>query len=117
MGKNQERIKRIGSDFPGEKLFEPLKGIHLAVNREGPERISVEEAIACYTTGSAYAENREDSKGSISPGKLADFVILSEDPLSVPTDTIESLKVVQTIVGGKPVYQSEPLAELAPLEE
>ena len=104
----------FGSDYPGESFFEPLRGIHLAVNRDGPERISVEEALACYTRESAFAEFREDIKGTISPGKLADFVVLSASPLDVPPDTIEHLRVVQTIVGGKAVYQSEALTEVKP---
>ena len=102
----------FGSDYPGEGFYEPLRGIHLAVNREGPERITVEEAIGCYTRGSAYAEVYEDSKGTITPGKLADLVVLSGDPLSVPPGEIEKLSVVQTIVGGKAVYQTQPLTVL-----
>ena len=97
----------FGSDYPGEAFFDPLRGIHLVVNREGPERITAREALECYTLGSAYAEMREDSKGSISPGKLADLVVLSDDILSVPGDQIGSIKVLQTIVGGRSVYQSE----------
>jgi predicted amidohydrolase YtcJ len=97
----------FGSDYPGEAFFGPLRGIQLVVNREGPESITAGEALECYTLGSAYAEMREDSKGSISPGKLADLVVLSDDILSVPSDQIGSIKVVQTIVGGRSVYQSE----------
>ena len=104
----------FGSDYPGESFFEPLRSIHLAVNREGPERITVEEALACYTRESAYAEFEEESKGSISPGKLADFVILSDDPLSVPREEIEKLQVTHTIVGGELVYQAHALAEIRP---
>ena len=103
----------FGSDYPGEGFYEPLRGIHLAVNREGPERITVEEALACYTIGSAHAELCEDTKGSITPGKLADFVVLSDDPLSIPAADIEKLRVIQTIVGGKAVFEDQPLAELA----
>jgi predicted amidohydrolase YtcJ len=103
----------FGSDYPGEGFYEPLRGIHLAVNRDGPERISVEEAFSCYTLGSAHAEFREDSKGSITPGKLADLVVLSDDPLSVPAGEIGKLKVIQTLVGGEAVYQVEPLTVLS----
>ncbi len=99
----------FGSDFPGEKFYEPLRGIHLAVNRDGPERIGVEEALYGYTQGSAYAECREDVKGSITPGKLADLVVLSADPLSVPVEEIGRLQVIQTIVGGETVYEARPL--------
>jgi predicted amidohydrolase YtcJ len=103
----------FGSDYPGEGFYEPLRGIHLAVNRDGPERISVEEAFTCYTLGSAHAEFLEDSKGSITPGKLADLVVLSDDPFSVPTGEIGKLQIIQTIVGGEAVYQAEPLAGLS----
>jgi hypothetical protein len=104
----------FGSDYPGESFFEPLRAIHLVVNREGPENISVEEALACYTTGSAFAENREEEKGSVSPGKLADYVILSDNPLTAPPENLEKIQVVQTIVGGEAVYEAEPLARINP---
>lgn len=104
----------FGSDYPGEPFYEPLRGIDLAVNRESKERITVEEALACYTRESAYAERKESSKGSITPGKLADFVILSDDPLSIPATDMRKLRVLQTIVGGEAVYAAETLAEIKP---
>ncbi len=94
----------FGSDVPGEETLDPLLGISLAVNREGPEAITAREALACYTKESAYAEGQEDQKGTISPGKLADFAVLSGDPLTVPTDDIAQIQVLETIVGGKTVY-------------
>jgi predicted amidohydrolase YtcJ len=97
----------FGSDFPGESFFDPIRGIHLAVNREGPERITAAEALACYTLGSAYAEFRENEKGSITPGKLADFAVLSDSIVDVPEEEIINLRVVETIVGGKTVFKRE----------
>lgn len=94
----------FGSDYPGEAFYEPIRAIHLAVNREGEERITAEEALRCYTTGSAYAEKKEDVKGTISVGKYADFAVLSEDILTVPADRIETVRVIETIVDGKSVY-------------
>jgi predicted amidohydrolase YtcJ len=73
----------------------------------GPEqKISVEEAIRIYTLGSAYASFEEDVKGSIEAGKLADFVVLSDDPTGVSPDRIKDIKVEKTFVGGEVVYAS-----------
>ncbi len=95
----------FGSDFPGEGTYDPLLGVHLVVNREGPEAISAEEALFCYTAGSAHAEFREDRKGTIEAGKLADLTILSDDPTSVDPERIRDITVEMTIVGGKVVYE------------
>ena len=97
----------FGSDYPGEATYDPMFGIHLAVNRDGPERISVDEAIAAYTTGSAYAEFAEDRKGRLSPGYLADMAILSADPASVPPERIREIGVEATIIGGRTVWSSD----------
>ncbi len=63
------------------------------------------EAIQCYTINSAYSGFEEDIKGSIEPGKLADIIVVSDDPLSVPVDKIKD-KVKMTIIDGKTVYAS-----------
>jgi hypothetical protein len=94
----------FGSDIPGEATCDPLLHIHYAVNREGPERVSAEEALRCYTTGSAYAEFMENRKGRLAPGMLADFAVLSDDLLSVPPERIRNIRVLETVVGGKSVY-------------
>ena len=73
----------FGSDFPGEPSLDPMLGIHYAVNRGGPQRISAEEALRCYTVGSAHAEMQEEVKGSLAPGMLADVAVLSADPTAV----------------------------------
>ncbi len=84
--------------------FSPLYGIHQVVNAPfESQRLSVKEAIKCYTLNSAYASFEEDTRGSIEPGKLADLVILSEDPFANPKN-IEEIKVEQTFMGGKRVY-------------
>jgi len=93
--------------------FEPLLAIQTMVTRKssggkilGPEqKISVEEAIRIYTLGSAYASFEENIKGSIEVGKLADFVILSNDPTKVSPDTIKDILVEKTIVGGNIIYK------------
>ncbi len=95
--------------------FNPLYGIYAAVNRKNfeerdniPEQtISVEEAVQAYTMGSAYAEFQENVKGSISIGKLADLVILSEDIFTMNPNDISKTKVLMTIVDGKIVFESK----------
>jgi len=72
----------------------------------GPEqRIGVEEAIRIFTLGSAYASFEESIKGSIEPGKLADFAVLSADPTRAPLDRIKDIEVEQTFIGGRCVYE------------
>jgi predicted amidohydrolase YtcJ len=95
----------FGSDIPGESTCDPLLSIHMAVNRPGSERISVEEAIRCYTVGSAYAEFMEGRKGALKAGMLADFVVLSRDITSIPPEGIKDCVVLETIVGGAKVYE------------
>ncbi|TFG62138.1 MAG: amidohydrolase [Spirochaetales bacterium] len=97
----------FGSDIPGESTVNPLRIIENTVNRDSPERITAVEAIRAYTMGSAYAEFMEKEKGSITPGKLADMTLLSDDPSAVPADRIHDIKVLMTITGGKVVYKSE----------
>ena len=86
----------------------PLLGIHDMVNRRTgtgapfnvAEAITPAEALRAYTWGSAYASKQERVKGSISPGKLADFTVLSEDPTAVAPDRIAGLEVVATFLDG-----------------
>jgi predicted amidohydrolase YtcJ len=96
----------------------PLFGIYGAVTRQTldgknpngwiPEqKITVEEALKAYTQGSAFAEFQEGEKGTISAGKLADFVILSEDIFTIDPVKIEKVKVLKTIMGGKIVYEAK----------
>ena len=68
------------------------------------QKLTVAEAVEAYTMGSAYAEFQEKEKGSITPGKLADFVVLSDDIFSIPPASIKDVKVEATFVGGKLVY-------------
>ena len=90
----------------------PLWGMACATTRKtrsgidnGPEeRISPEEALRMYTLNGAYASFEEDIKGSIEPGKLADLVVLGDDPLAVDTWEIRNIPVERTIIGGETVY-------------
>lgn len=84
--------------------FNPLLGIHAAVNSNNG--ISVEQAVRAYTLGSAYAEFQEKTKGTIEVGKLADFVILSEDIFDIDKSKIRNARVETTILNGKVIFQS-----------
>ena len=69
------------------------------------QKLSAAEAVEAYTMGSAYAEFQEKEKGSITPGKLADMVILSDDIFSIDPKLIRNVQVESTILGGKVVWQ------------
>jgi len=105
----------FGSDWPVAPL-DPLLGIYAAVTRatldgKNPggwfpeQRLTVEEALRAYTLGAAYAAFQEKEKGTISPGKLADVVVLSDDLFQIPPERIKDVRVEVTIVGGKVVYR------------
>jgi predicted amidohydrolase YtcJ len=70
------------------------------------QKLTIQEAIEAYTMGSAYAEFQENEKGSISAGKLADMVLLSDDVLSIDPVKIRDVKVLKTWVGGKLTYDA-----------
>jgi len=70
------------------------------------QKLTIKEAIEAYTMGSAYAEFQENEKGSITPGKLADMVLLSDDVLSIDPVKIRDVKVLKTWVGGKVTYSA-----------
>lgn len=94
----------------------PLEGIYAAVTRrtldgENPDgwmpeqKITVEETLRAYTCAGAYASYEEERKGTLSPGKLADLVVLDRDLFSIPPESIREAKVTLTVVGGKVVYE------------
>jgi predicted amidohydrolase YtcJ len=72
------------------------------------EGLDVMQAIRLYTTNSAYAGFEEKLKGSIEPGKLADLVVLSEDPFEIAPDGLKEVRVVTTIIGGEVVHTADP---------
>jgi hypothetical protein len=102
-----------GSDFPPGP-FDPRMAIQGMVTRTGwdgqtwgaNQRISVEEALRVNTINGAYNSHEEDIKGSITPGKLADFVVLSDDLFTISKDRIKDIQIVRTVVGGSTVYQA-----------
>jgi len=69
------------------------------------QRISVDEAIKVNTFNGAFASFEESSKGSITEGKLADFVVLADDPHTVAAEKIKDIQIVRTVVGGTSAYQ------------
>jgi len=71
------------------------------------EKLNIEQAIAAYTTGSAFAEFAEKQKGKLEPGMLADFVVLDTDITAAPPPKILETKVLRTVVGGKTVYEAK----------
>ncbi|MED3691129.1 amidohydrolase [Peribacillus butanolivorans] len=108
-----------GSDAPVTD-YNPLLGIHVAVNRRSQsgseigvaQSISVMEAIKLYTWNGAYASFEEDIKGSIEVGKLADLVVLTDSILKVNPLHIKDLQVESTIIDGKILYHRESLVEI-----
>jgi predicted amidohydrolase YtcJ len=92
----------------------PLAGIYGAVTRKAEsgqvllpeERIKVNQALALYTINAAYASFEENIKGSISRGKLADIVVLSDDPTKVTPEKIKDIRVEMTIIGGEVVWEA-----------
>ena len=108
-----------GSDCPVESL-DIMENIYSAVTRKTlsgqpaggwrPEQcISVEDALESFTMGGAYASFSEDRKGSITPGKVADFAVLSADLLAVEPDAIKDIKVLQTYLNGELVFDRAAL--------
>ena len=106
----------LGTDWPVAPL-DPMLTLYAATTRatlDGkhpggwfPEqKLSAKEAITAYTMGSAYAEFQEHDKGSIEPGKLADFVLLNADLLRIPAEKIRNVRVQKTWVGGVEVYDA-----------
>jgi predicted amidohydrolase YtcJ len=104
----------FGTDWPVAPL-DPMLGVYAAITRatldgKNPggwipeEKITLPEAIEAYTMGAAFAEFQESEKGSISPGKLADMVILNDNIFELKPEAIRTVTVKTTIVGGKVVY-------------
>jgi predicted amidohydrolase YtcJ len=105
-------IEGAGSDVSVTPIS-PWWGIWAAVVRKEiltgeviapEERITIQQALTLYTRNGAYVGFEENQKGSLEPGKFADFIVIDRDVLSVPSDEIKDVKVRQTYIGGKLVY-------------
>jgi predicted amidohydrolase YtcJ len=105
----------FGSDYPYDQLS-PFRALYAATTRKSedgkreyfPEqKLSIEQAIAAYTTGSAYAEFAEKEKGTLAPGMLADFIVLDRDITAIPPSQVLAARVLRTVMGGKTVYEAK----------
>jgi predicted amidohydrolase YtcJ len=112
---NHGVILAFGTDYPVEPV-DPWRGLYAAVTRKSedgkqeyvPEqKLTIEQAIAAYTTGSAYAEFADKDKGTLAPGMLADFVVLDRDLTAIAPEKILGTQVLRTVVGGKTVYEAK----------
>lgn len=112
---NKGVVLAFGTDFSVEPIS-PFRGLYAAVTRKSEDgkqeyfpaqRLTMDQAIAAYTTGSAYAEFEEKEKGKLIPGMLADFVVLDRDVTSAAAEKIEGTKVLRTVMGGKTVYEGQ----------
>jgi predicted amidohydrolase YtcJ len=108
-------VLAFGTDYPVEPVT-PFRGIYAALTRTSEDgkksyypaqKLNVEQAIAAYTTGSAFAEFAEKQKGKLEPGMLADFVVLDQDITAALPPKIRETKVLRTVVGGKTVYEAK----------
>jgi predicted amidohydrolase YtcJ len=105
----------FGTDYPVEPVT-PFRGLYAAVTRKSEngkqeyfpaQKLTMDQAIAAYTTGSAFAEFKEKEKGKLVPGMLADFVVLDRDVTSASPEKVLATKVLRTVVGGKTVYEAK----------
>ncbi len=107
-------VLAFGSDCPVESI-DPMLGLHAAVTRQTPdgqpsggwyaeERVTPQEALRAFTLGPAHAGGEAAIKGSLAPGKVADFVVLEQDPFSGPAELFLQTAIQATVVGGQVVY-------------
>jgi predicted amidohydrolase YtcJ len=105
----------FGTDYPVEPVT-PFRGLYAAVTRKSEDgkqeyfpaqRLTMDQAISAYTTGSAFAEFEEKEKGKLAPGMLADFVVLDRDITGASPEKLLGTKVLRTVVGGKTVYEAK----------
>ncbi len=110
----------FGTDYPVE-VISPMRGLYACVTRELPdggptggwqpqEKISLEDCIRAYTSGSAYAQFEEGKKGELKIGEYADFIILSGDLTKIPPQQYATVTVLRTVAGGRTVFSQEAIA-------
>ena len=107
-------VLAFGTDYPVEPVT-PFRGIYASLTRMSEDgkksyypaqKLNIEQAIAAYTTGAAFAEFAEKQKGKLEPGMLADFVVLDQDITAALPPKILDTKVLRTVVAGKTVYEA-----------
>jgi hypothetical protein len=112
---NQGVTLAFGTDYPVEPVT-PFRGLYAAITRKSEngkqeffpkQKLTMDQAIAAYTTGSAFAEFEEKEKGKLVPGMLADFVVLDRDVTAASPEKVLATKVLRTVVGGKTVYEGK----------
>jgi predicted amidohydrolase YtcJ len=105
----------FGTDYPVEPVS-PFRGLYAAILRKSengkqeyfPEqKLTMDQAIAAYTMGAAFAEFEEKEKGKLTPGMLADFVVLDRDVTAASPEKLLGTKVLRTVVGGRTVYEAK----------
>jgi hypothetical protein len=105
----------FGTDYPVE-VVNPFRGLYACVTRQLPdgtpaagwqpqEKISLQDCIRAYTSGSAYAEFEEGKKGELKAGEYADFIVLSNDLTKVQPSLYVGTEVLRTVVGGRTIYE------------
>jgi predicted amidohydrolase YtcJ len=109
---NNNVVLAFGTDYPVE-LINPFRGLYSAITRQNEagtqtfqpqEKISLNEAIYAYTQASAYGEFREEVKGRLEPGYLADFIVLDRNITTASPQQLLHTKVLRTVVNGETVY-------------
>ncbi len=112
----------LGTDWPVETL-DPRVGLYVSVTRQGldgtpaggrwpEESLTIDEALRGYTIDAAYAEFADGRKGTLTPGKLADFVVLADDPTAIEPSQLLSMEILATIVEGRTVYSADDRFEV-----
>ena len=107
----------FGSDWPAAISLDPIRGLHVAINRRtldghphkgwvSEQRINVADALRAYTQGGAYSSFEEAIKGRIAPGMLADIVVLSQDLFKIDPMRIHESRALLTVFDGKVIYQN-----------
>lgn len=106
----------FSSDWPAAISVNPIRGIHVAVNRRTPDgfpengwvvnqKIKIDQAMKAYTWAGAYSSFEENTKGKVAAGYLADLIVFSDDLFTIPPMDIHKTRVVMTIFDGKVIYE------------